>query len=311
LSPTSFRIVGRGGASTGGATADLWTGTNDSHTYVSLPWQGDGVFTARVVSLDSTDASAKAGLIFRETTDAGSRYSAVYLLRSNGGAVNYQHKTATNGSSTGVNFFNGSSTNRGLPEWIRLVRQGDTFATYHSENGTTWTQLSTARVNILGGSALTVGLCVVPRTGGTEATAVFDNLSFFTPHQLWRQTYFGTTAATGSAAPLADPDGDGLPNLLAYALGRSPLVANAAAPAELDLVQTDESAAPHLTLAFNRIADPTLAYVVEATSDLVTWVPIWTSTGSANQPGEVVVADPVELAPDRPRRFLRLRVTAP
>ncbi|MBC8009533.1 MAG: HYR domain-containing protein, partial [Burkholderiales bacterium] len=47
LSPTSFRIVGRGGASTGGATADLWTGTNDSHTYVSLPWQGDGVFTAR------------------------------------------------------------------------------------------------------------------------------------------------------------------------------------------------------------------------------------------------------------------------
>jgi hypothetical protein len=85
----------------------------------------------------------------------------------------------------------------------------------------------------------------------------------------------------------------------------------AKSPADLDLVLTDESAAAHLTLTFSRIADPTLTYVVEATTDLTTWTPIWTSTGSANQPGEVTIADPVELAFANPRRFLRLRVIAP
>ncbi|MGV3663706.1 MAG: beta strand repeat-containing protein [Prosthecobacter sp.] len=42
------------------------------------------------------------------------------------------------------------------------------------------------------------------------------------PRSNWRQTHFGTSANTGSAADLADPDHDGLPNLLEYALGMNP-----------------------------------------------------------------------------------------
>jgi hypothetical protein len=310
LSPTSYRITGAGGSTSGGASADLWTGTNDSNTYVSMPWQGDGTFTARLAAFTSTDISAKAGIIFRETTNAGSRYSTVYLIRNNGGAVLFQHKTATNGSSTNTNFFNGSVTNRGIPEWIRMVRTGDTFTLYYSENGTAWTQLS-SRVNALSGSTLSVGFIVAPRTGNTTATATFDNISFLSPLQIWRQTHFATTAATGPAAPTADPDGDGLSNLLEYALGSSPLAAAPSAPWQMDLVQTEQSTASHLTLSFNRIADPTLNYVVESTADLATWTPIWSSSGAANQPGEVIVADPFELTAESPRRFLRLRVTAP
>jgi hypothetical protein len=311
-SATSFQITGAGGASTGGATGDLWTGNNDSFTYVSQPWSGDGVFTARVASFTSTDISAKAGILFRETTHTGSRYSAVYLIRNNGGAVHYQHKTATSGSSTNVNFFNGSVTNRGIPEWIRLVRQGDTFSTFYSSDGLAWTQLGSARLNVMGGAALSVGFGVVPRTGGATATATFDNISFLSPLQSWRQAHFGTTSATGHAANTADPDGDGQTNLFEYSLGTSPTSAASATRLVPGTTRLEGSTHPHLELTFSRVADPLLTYAVEAADSLPTnWSVIWSSTGADNLAGPVTVSDVVELTPERPHRFLRLRVTAP
>lgn len=38
----------------------------------------------------------------------------------------------------------------------------------------------------------------------------------------WRQTWFGNASATGSAADTADPDGDGVPNLVEFAIGSDP-----------------------------------------------------------------------------------------
>ncbi len=312
LPPGSIRIVGAGGALSGGATGDLWTGTNDSNTYLSIPWQGDGIFTARLASFTSDDPSAKAGIIFRENTSAGSRYSTIHLLRS--GSVNFQHKTATNGSSVGTNFFHGSVANRGIPEWIRLVRTGDTFTTSYSEDGINWTQHS-SQTNAMSGSTLSVGLVVAPRTGGSTATAVFDNIRFVPPglsaRQNWRLTHFGTTTATGVAADTADPDGDGIANLIEYALGTSPLSSASRPVLDLEPVTAQGESSPRLTLAFNRIADPTLIYQVEASSTLApdSWTSIWSSTGAANLAGEVVVVDTVQLSSNAPRRFLRLRVS--
>ena len=313
LSAASFRIVGAGGASTGGATADLWTGTNDSNTYVSVPWQGDGTFTARLASFTSTDSSAKAGIIFRETTNSGSRYSAIYLIRNNGGAVLFQHKTATNGASTNTNFFNGSVTNRGIPEWIRMVRAGDTFTLFYSENGTTWTQLS-SRTNVMSGASLSVGFVVAPRTGGSSATAVFDNISFLTPRQSWRQTHFASTANSGNASDSADPDGDGFNNLLEYALGSIPTQQGSRPQMEMSTVQIEPDPGTFLELTFQRVADPLLTYAVEAGSDLtpLSWTTIWQSSGAANVAGAVTVTDSFDIDQSSPsQRFLRLRVTAP
>lgn len=307
LSANSFRIVGAGGASTGGTTGDLWTGTNDSNTYVSMPWQGDGVFTARLQSFTSTDSSAKAGIIFRETTNTGSRYSTIYVIRNSGGSVLYQHKTATSGSSTNVNFFNGSVSNRGIPEWLRLVRQGDTFTLFYSEDGAAWTQLGTPHVNAMAGSQLSVGFVVAPRTGNTTATAVFDNIKFQTPIQIWQEQYFGA-ASSGNAVLTADPDGDGSTNLLEYALGTSPVAANA--PVSL-IPEIHEN---RLTLTFDRTADPQITYRVEAANSLVPpdWAEIWQSTGAANSGGAVTVPDVIDLSTSPgSSRFLRLRVTSP
>ncbi len=308
----AVRIVGRAGTTAGGATADLWTGTNDSNTYLSMPWSGDGTFIARLASFTSVDSSAKAGLIFRETTLAGSRYSTIHLLRS--GAVNFQHKTATAGASTNVNFFSGTGGSVGVPEWIRMVRQGDTFTLSYSSNGTTWIDLST-RTNLMTGAALSVGFVVAPRTGNTIATATFDNISFTAPPppapaaapalsgvQSWRQASFGSTAVQPASTDLADPDADGLPNLLEYALGTSPTTRSTPE-------STLQSNGPTLSYTYSRSTAATdVVFLVEWSDDLSNWSTegvteeILSTEGSQQHVRATLPAGPSG------RRFIRLRV---
>lgn len=136
-----------------------------------------------------------------------------------------------------------------------------------------------------------------PRPAAVSATPI-------TRLQDWRRTHFGTIdPATPDSADSADPDADGLANLLEYALGGAPLsAADAPRPALAP-------AGGFLRLVFARIDDPLLVYSVEATSDPASaWTSIWSSTGTANQPGPVTVTDPAPLA-THPRRFLRLRIS--
>lgn len=126
------------------------------------------------------------------------------------------------------------------------------------------------------------------------------------PLEAWRQQHFGTTAGAGAAADPADPDLDGRCNLLEYALGTVPTTANDGDPVLAG--QVTDGTGTHLTLTFDRIADPALTYTVEASDDLVVWAPIWTSTGAQNVAGAVVATDSEVLA-NHPRRFLRLRVS--
>ena len=127
------------------------------------------------------------------------------------------------------------------------------------------------------------------------------------PLAAWRQTNFGTTANSGSAADSADPDGDGVTNLLEYATGTDPNSASAA-PTTLG------NSAGHLTLAFTRLRDATdVTYHVEASTDMITWTELWNSannayTSSAPSAPQLVV-DP-QFISSFARRFLRLRIAS-
>jgi hypothetical protein len=63
----------------------------------------------------------------------------------------------------------------------------------------------------------------------------------------------------------------------------------------------------HLSITFRRAADPELLYEVLASDDLVSWDPVWSSTGAENTAGPVTVRDP-EAWPGQPKRFMRLQI---
>lgn len=142
---------------------------------------------------------------------------------------------------------------------------------------------------------------------GTDLVIRYQPAQTANPLASWRMTHFGTAENAGNAANTADPDGDGLSNLLEYALNADPLVGQAGPSVEI--VTTAEGS--FVALTFNRIADPALAYAVEATANLVAgnWLQVWSSTGSANVAGPVTANDTTPLSPTAPARFLRLRVT--
>ncbi len=146
-----------------------------------------------------------------------------------------------------------------------------------------------------------------------------------TPLQIWRDTYFNSTANTGNGADLNDFDNDGMSNLIEYALGTR--------PEDTDGEQ-GRASLPKLSIVANRprlsfkipSAPPSdLTYRVEATSDFVTWKVLaskqgaaawtWLGTGASQIVTEtsierqpVHVSDETTISPNT-RRFLRLRVT--
>jgi hypothetical protein len=112
------------------------------------------------------------------------------------------------------------------------------------------------------------------------------------------------------ALPGAAPLGDGVPNLVKYALGGNANESGRHLLPVLDIATTGQN--EHLTFTFRRIADPSLTYEVWASNDLVSWgsTPIWSSTGTANTAAEVTVTESPTIS-GTPRRFLRLRVVKP
>lgn len=157
---------------------------------------------------------------------------------------------------------------------------------------------------------------------GTDATGGLAALSFGVANNATNQTYidslraaahtaleswrfakFGVYEDTGAvlAGDNEDFDGDGIANLIEYATGTEPAVANAS-------VVTTAKAGDFLTLSFPVISDSSLTYTVLASSDLATT--FTTGAGSTSETAGVrTYTDNVSLATAGVRRFLRLQVS--
>jgi endonuclease G len=125
-----------------------------------------------------------------------------------------------------------------------------------------------------------------------------------TPIEAWRQQWFGTTNNAGIAADNYSETGDGMPNLLKYALGLDPLIA-ATNPV------TGDISTGHLRLTAPKNPNATdVTFQVEITADLTA---PWTTNGTTvdqDTPTLLQVHDnaPVDASAGG---FIRLRVTQP
>ena len=98
---------------------------------------------------------------------------------------------------------------------------------------TVWTRLGDCEAarTVLVDSGLPAGtrcdyLVTALNPQGVESAAIRLQAWTWTVLEDWRETWFGQIANSGQAADVADPDEDGLPNLVEYQLGRNPLVAD-------------------------------------------------------------------------------------
>jgi hypothetical protein len=120
----------------------------------------------------------------------------------------------------------------------------------------------------------------------------------------WRQTHFGSTANSGSASDSADPDGDGLKNLLEYALNLPPNAASRvpaavqAAGGNLEYTYTRGTAAYNGGTTFQ----------VEWSDDLTTWFTTGVVESLISDDGTHQQVKATLPAGSGDRRFVRLRV---
>jgi hypothetical protein len=93
----------------------------------------------------------------------------------------------------------------------------------------------------------------------------------FSPFVAWQQLWFGTNSDNALlAAEWADPDGDGITNLLEYAFLADPLVAS---PSALPTaVRYTTNGVTHLAVQFGRRPAPAeLVYTVQVSPELISW----------------------------------------
>jgi len=149
-----------------GAGADIW-GTTDAFQFVYTPLSGDGQILARVATEQNTDTYAKAGVMMRESTAAGST-DVILDVRPDGG-LEFMLRPSTGALTT---FIAGGT--QATPAWLKLVRSGATVTAYASASGTTWWVVGTTTVSMA--ATISAGLAVTSHNTTTLNVSTFDNV---------------------------------------------------------------------------------------------------------------------------------------
>jgi flagellar hook assembly protein FlgD len=133
--------------------------------------------------------------------------------------------------------------------------------------------------------------------------------STLTPIQKWRNTNFGNPSNVGAGANSACPAGDGVPNLVKYALGLNPFTHVSSNQFGIAAVQ-QSGGQSYLTLNINRAANPVdVSYIEQISTNLKSWISIATNTTTlTNTPTQLVISDSAPVGSGT-NAFLRLLVT--
>jgi beta-glucanase (GH16 family) len=154
----TFRVKGSGN--------DIWE-SSDQFQYVYQPITGDAEIIAKVNSLTNTNTYAKAGVMFRETLTPTSKHAMTAMTAAAG--VEFLSRDAVSVPT----IQQGAAGT--FPKWIRTVRTGNVFTSFLSDNGTTWTQIGTARTVAMA-NTIYVGMAVTSHNNGTLTTGVFSDV---------------------------------------------------------------------------------------------------------------------------------------
>lgn len=151
-------------------TLDIW-GQNDGCHFVWQTLKGDGAIVARVLSIEHTHYHAKGGLAMRESLLASARSVTCvttpadgpqFLVREEPGAATKSKLKAEIGKVS-------------PPVWLKLVRAGDRFTGFQSNDGATWIETGSFTAKLA--ETLHVGLVASSHQKDQLSTATFDRVA--------------------------------------------------------------------------------------------------------------------------------------
>jgi len=153
------------------AGSDIW-GMADQFHFAYKTLTGTGSIVAKVNSMSNTNSWAKAGVMIRETLDAGSKHAFVCVTPGSG--VAFQRRTDTDAASSSTD-----QTGLAAPRWVKLQRDAaGNFTVSHSANGTTWEPVADSiPMNIPMASNVYIGLALTSHNVSATCQAVFSNVT--------------------------------------------------------------------------------------------------------------------------------------
>jgi hypothetical protein len=161
--------------------ADIWNQADEFH-YAYKQLSGTGSIIARVESVEQTDVWAKAGVMIRETLDAGSKFAAVYITPTNADGTptqgcRFQSRTDTDGSATSdTSVATAEQMAITAPYWVKIERDvSGNFRGSYSSDGATWVPM-VWRPAVTMDSTVYVGLALTSHNAALTCEAVFSGV---------------------------------------------------------------------------------------------------------------------------------------
>jgi FKBP-type peptidyl-prolyl cis-trans isomerase 2/regulation of enolase protein 1 (concanavalin A-like superfamily) len=171
--------------------------TADGFRFAYQTLSGDGSITAHLSSQVITGSSGLAGLMIRNDLSAGAAMAFMGIFAGGGG--DFEIRATTGGAA-------GNTTGGGTPSWIRLVRSGNSFTGYESNDGVTWTAVGSAAVAM--GTTVDVGIGATGEVNGPLDKATFDQVSVDTTPTVVTAAAAAPSPVTGTTASLSVLGGD-------------------------------------------------------------------------------------------------------
>jgi len=154
-----------------GSGTDI-TGASDEFHYAYKMLTGAGSITARVNSVDNTNAWAKAGVMIRESLEADSAHAMAFVTPAQG--IVFEYRPSAGGNNVGNA---GQGPEVPAPYWVKIERGiSGNFTASSSTNGSTW-QIMGVPENVPMGTNVYIGLALTSHDAALTCQAVFSNVT--------------------------------------------------------------------------------------------------------------------------------------
>lgn len=150
-----------------GSGTDIWNDSDGFH-FAYQYIKGDCEISAKVESLEGSNEWSKAGVMVRESLSGNSKTAFACVTTKNG--ITYHQRIETNAQMEGGN----RNPDIKAPYWVKLVRTGNLFNYYFSEDGKSWNNLGSREFTM--SSEMYIGLAVTSHNNAEKAKGVFSNL---------------------------------------------------------------------------------------------------------------------------------------